>query len=298
MIAHLNPATRALLNAAPAARAAWIQEDHWVNTQVGDIAFQWMDYMLVSQRRLRPICLLLTAKAGVGKSALLAHFAMRHPARPTADDPLRHFRPVLLADALGCGASVEGLRAAIMRGAWPGAIEYKKYANQDCVDATLRQQCVRLLLLDEAGELLRCGPAATKRLTGELRRITHHHRINIAAASVASLKHVFKLDEQMDTRYKKELDLAPWAETQALRNFLCSFECFLPFPQRSHLDDKKIVKLLLKQSSGVTEDIVLLIQFAALRALELGKTRVELKDFDWVIESPVPPKFEVEEAVA
>ncbi|WP_266170741.1 TniB family NTP-binding protein [Dyella subtropica] len=286
--AHLESDTLSVLFRGLNDRVQWIQSDHWVNTPATRAAIQWMEYLLRSARRSRPSCLQVVAEPGMGKTALLEAFGKLHPVAPTTD-PLRLSRPLLLANVTLGDAGVAGLRHALMRAAWPEARAIENHCTKDECDATLKCQGVKMLLLDEAGELLKCGPSAHLRVLSELKRLSSEHQINIACATVEGLDHALHADIQLRSRFKKTLAIRPWTESQDFRNFVFGLEQYLPFPERSYLDRPEVIHWLLRHGKGNTENVVELIRLAALFALGRDAPFVGMADFELARTAELPP---------
>jgi Bacterial TniB protein len=150
----LEDKTLAILNGSLRDRLSWIQKEHWVNTQISNMAIQWMEYLLRSERTERPDCVHIMGSSGMGKTALLRNFAELHPVIESRD-PLRNKRPVLRviakpeerSGAVAVGAA--SLRYMIMRAAWPGAKRLAAHCSVEECDETLKAQDVKLLLIDE-----------------------------------------------------------------------------------------------------------------------------------------------------
>lgn len=283
----VNAQTALLLGASIEDRRDWIERDHWVNTEVASVALQHMESLFRSQRRLRPRCMQIVGGPGMGKSCILKQFSEAHPVVST-DDALRLQRPVLLVNVTTKGQGVGDLRQVFMKALWPDAWDSQLMCRPSDLDASLRAQGVRVALLDEVGSLLKCGPKLHERMLGELRRISHDHQINLVAAAAEGLSHAFAMDAQLQTRFQRIVTIPRWAENQAFRNFLYSYEQHLPFPYRSELDSKQIVEWLLKHCAN-TEDVVDSIQDAALHALGDGCRRVRLAHFKKVLGDAPPP---------
>jgi hypothetical protein len=277
---------RALLNGPSSDRAAFVQKDCWIHTPTTKVVFQWMEYLLRSERVRRPRCMQIVAPAGMGKSSMLQEFSSRHPIVST-ENPLRTMRAVLLADATDAGGGAKALRRSIMRGAWPDAKSFPD--GQDDIDATLQAQGVRLLLLDEAGDLMKCGPSLQRQTVTELKRISNHLRVNIVSAAVEGLDHVLRQDDQLYSRFKPIIKVPEWNETQDFRNFLYGIETHLPFPERSYLDSVEMVRWLLRYGRGNTHDTILYIRDAALWATHRGARFVSIQDLESARTSATPP---------
>ncbi|MFC5742919.1 TniB family NTP-binding protein [Dyella tabacisoli] len=158
----LEKGTSEVLNKSLSDRLSWIQNEHWVNTRISRMAFQWMEYLLRSERTERPDCLHLIGDSGRGKSALLRNFSELHPVID-CEDPLRKRRPVLRvvakpeerSGAVAVGAA--SLRYMIMRSAWPDARRMTDHCSTEECDEILKIQGVKLLLIDEGGEFSVAG---------------------------------------------------------------------------------------------------------------------------------------------
>jgi hypothetical protein len=159
---------------------------------------------------------------------------------------------------------------------------------EDC-DDTLVAQGVRELLLDESGDLTKSGASQHKFALVEIKRISNEHRINIVAATVSGLDNALKLDAQLYSRFRKRLVIPLWTESQDFRQFLCGYETFLPFPERSYLDSKLRVQWLLRYGESNTDAILELVKKAALFALGRNARYVMDEDFESALNSPTPP---------
>lgn len=286
---ELDPTTSKMLRRSLPEKVAWIQRDHWVNTPSTRAIHQWMEYLLKSERRRRPNCMEFVAPPGMGKTAILDLFTSLHPVE---HEPFgeRLKRPLLAINASVGDAGVNGLRTAILRAAWPEARDFRGRCSQALCDRTLRDQGVRELLVDETGELLKCGPATQEKVLSELKRIGSDLRINIVCASVEGLDHALALDGQLHSRFKRHFRIAPWTESQDFRNFLFGLEMYLPFPRRSDLDRRQMVRWFLLHCKGNIEEITDMIRIAALHAFDRGGECVEMSDFNMALESEMPPR--------
>lgn len=289
--AELEVPARDLLDAPIEKRIAWVLADAWVHTPHTKAAFQWMEYLLRSGRSIRPTCLQLISESGMGKTATLQTFAASHAVQAT-EDPLRLQRPVLFAECKPDPGGAAGVRHAILRSAWPGA-KYFQCTELE-VDMTLHTQGVRLLLIDELGELTKSGRAFHQKALSELKRISNILRINIVASTVLNLAHVLDIDPQFASRFKRKITLPPWSLSQDLRNFVYGLECNLPFSKRSFLDGPKLLPWLAQYGEGNTKEIVDLIRLAALYALDAGANNIQLDHLKAAKDSELPPAIVIE----
>lgn len=299
----LECGTREVISKGPLERLAWIQREHWVNTSVSRMAFQWMEYLLRSERTERPDCLHIIGNSGRGKTALLRNFSELHPVID-CKDPLRKMRPVLRVVAKPeerSGATAAGaasLRCMIMRSAWPNVRSLTNHCSVEECDETLIAQGVKLLLIDEGGEFSVAGASSQLKTLSEVRGISTRLRINIAFATVEKYEHVFDVDEQLSKRFKRKIRLPLWNELQDFRDFLSGLEAYLPFPERSDLDRREMVRWLLLHGEGNTDAIVTLVRFAAMWALNRGASFVAMKDFETAREASCPPPITIHGAAA
>lgn len=277
----------ALLNGPIEKKVDWVLADAWVHTPVTNAAFQWMAYLYRSGPVIRPPCLQIIAEGGMGKTAVLLAFASLYPVQQAPDDPLRLRRPVLYAECKPDPSGIAGVRHAILKAAWP---EAKYFAcSEHEIDSTLHAQGVRLLLLDELGELTKAGMASHRKALSELKRISNTLRVSIVAATVTNLAHVLDVDQQFANRFKRKITIPPWSLSQDLRNFIFGLERNLPFPERSSLDGPSFLPWIAQQSDGNTKEIVELIRLAALHALTNGATHIEMCHLEAAVDCDLPP---------
>ncbi|WP_052633697.1 TniB family NTP-binding protein [Pseudoxanthomonas suwonensis] len=283
----LSDAARALLQATTMQKVDWILADAWVHTPTTTIAFQWMAYMHRCGVVMRPPCLHLIAEGGMGKTAVLLAYTELHPVQQTPDDPLRLQRPIVYVECKPEHQGERGVRHAILKACWPSATHIR--GTEEEVDSTLRAQGVRMLLLDEFGELTKAGAASHRRALSELKRLSNTARVGIVAATVTNLAHVLDVDQQFASRFKRKITISPWALSNDLRNFVYGLQRNLPFPERSQLDDRQCLPLIAQHSEGNTKEIVEVIRLAALHALEADAAHISHDSLVLAIESPTPP---------
>lgn len=285
----LSDAARALLGASVKNRIDWIMADSWVHTPTTTIAFQWMAYIKRCGAVMRPPCLQIIADGGMGKTAVLLAFADLYPVQKMPDDPSRLQRPVVYVECKPENRGEHGVRHAILKACWPDATHISFSVTENEVDATLRAQGVRELLLDEFGELTKAGAASHRRALSELKRISNTARVGIVAATVSNLKHVLDVDQQFASRFKRKIMISPWALSDDLRNFVYGLQRNLPFPERSQLDDRRCLPWLAQHSEGNTKEIVETIRLAALHAVSAGDRSIEYAHLQAAIEGEAPP---------
>jgi hypothetical protein len=287
--AELSAQARSLLDAPVKAKVDWIFADAWVHTPFTTTAFQWMGYMYRCGPVIRPPCLQIIADGGMGKTALLLTFAAMYPVQETMDNPLRLRRPVVYAECKPEYRGEAGIRHAVLKACWPKAKHF--HCDEAEIDDTLRAQDVRMLLLDELGELTKAGVASHRRALSELKRISNSARVGIAAATVSNLAHVLDVDQQFASRFKRKIIIPPWSLSSDLRNFVYGLERNLPFPERSFLDGQECLPWISQHGDGNTKEIVELIRLAAFHALGAGAPRIDLAHLKMAAGNPNPPEI-------
>jgi len=287
--AELSDEARRLLNASVRAKVDWILADAWVHTPFTNAAFQWMGYMYRCGPVIRPPCLQIIADGGMGKTAVLLAFAALYPVHETVDDPLRLRRPVVYVECKPEHNGEAGVRHSILKACWPTAERF--LCSEEEVDATLRAQGVRVLLLDEFGELTKAGPASHRRALSELKRISNSSRVGIVAATVSNLAHVLDVDQQFASRFRRKITIPPWSLSVDLRNFVFGLVRNLPFPERSFLDGAECLPWIAQHGEGNTKEIVELTRLAALHALGADAACITLAHLKMAAENPLPPEI-------
>ena len=267
----------------------WVLADTWVQTPTATVAFQWMAYLYRSGPVIRPPCMQIVAEGGMGKTALLLAFAALYPVHKTSDDPLRLQRPVLYVECRADARGAAGVREVMLEAAWAGARHFHCSARE--IDATLQAQGVRLILLDEFGELTKAGMSSHRTALAELKRISNTSRVSIAAATVANLAHVLAVDQQFASRFKRTIKIPAWSLSQDLRNFVFGLERNLPFPEESSLYGASLLPWIAQKCAGNTKEIVELIRLAALHALTDGATCIKMCHLKAAVDSDLPPSI-------
>ena len=286
MAADTNEFASRLLNAPIEEKIKWIQTDYWVHTPSTKAAFQWMEYLCRSERSIQPVCLQLMGDGGMGKTATLLAFQATHPVEK-CEDPLRLRRPVLFAEAKSEPSGVAGVRHAILKGAWPEATNFA--CTEGEVDTTLRTQSVRIVLMDELGELTKSGAGPHRKALSELKRISNTSRVNIVASTVSNLAHVLDVDQQFAGRFRRKIRIPVWSLSQDLLNFVFGLERNLPFPERSSLYGSELLPWLALNGEGNTKIVIELVRLAALHALGEQSSCIKLKHLLAAKDGELPP---------
>lgn len=198
---------------------------------------------------------------------MLQRFADLHPVEPVPDEPSRLKRPVLLADCLNAGDGPKGLAHAIVRAAWPGLDYPERFRTIDWAEETLRVQETRVLMLDEAAEVLLGGPKKHKQVINLIKQINTRLSINIVTATVHGLEHAFAADAQMSSRFAKRFEIRAWERNGEFRAFLTGLQRFLPFIEPSGLDGPTKLKALHRASRGNMRELINIVRIAALWAV-------------------------------
>lgn len=291
MYPHLVPAAAALVEASDSARVAWIQSNHWQATETSQMVFKWMEYLLRSERTPDPLCMQIVARGGGGKSAMVMRYAETHPAEIIPNEPSRLRRPVLLADCLNATKGAKGLAYAILRSAWPAAPISPRFYNEDWAFETLLKQGVRLLILDEAAEVLVGGALNHKHSINFIKRITTQLQINVVTATVHGLDSAFAKDPQMSSRFERKFEIPPWEANEPFRSFLLGYERFLPFAKPSHLYGEHNTRMLAAGCKGNMRSLIRLICLSALWALSKRADHITADHIEIArkVNSPPPP---------
>jgi len=271
---HLHASARPLAEESPELRIRRIRTDRWIAYARAEAALSAMGDFLSFPKRLRMPNLLLVGPTNNGKTMITEKFRRSHPGRdgaatetgtaevpvlrvqmPPAPDERRFFSAVLAA--LGA----------------PDRASEHLVVKQDLAMLLLRTTDVRMLIIDEAHNLLSGAAIQQRRFLNLLRWLGNELQIPLVAVGTAEALRAVQSDDQLANRFSP-FTLQLWHEGEEYRRLLSSLEALLPLRRPSGLAEPPLAGSILSASEGVLGEIVTLVTSAAVMAVTSGEESI------------------------
>lgn len=277
--AHLLPAVRAMADEADDVRIRRIRTDRWIGYPRAEVVLTAFEELLSFPKRIRMPNLLLVGPTNNGKSMIVEKFRRSHlpvEARagggiagmpvlkiqmPSAPNESRFFSLIL-----------DALRMPMRSSARPAV-------QQDFAVRMMRATGVRMLIIDEAGNLLTGSPIQQRHLLTVLRWIGNELQIPVVAAGTAEALHAVHSDHQLANRFEP-FTLPLWQDNEQFRRVLNTLEAVLPLRSPSDLARPALARRIFAASEGILGEVVTLVTRAAERAVVSGKESISLEVID------------------
>lgn len=266
---HLSDDTAALLSLPDADRVRSMSRSFFIHHAVADTVCRHTDFMINNLDRERVEGLVVYGGSGRGKSSIARMLIRRYPgvgATTTSPATL----PPIYIDFSGVSdytqIYVRLLKALGQRPFTRASIE----SRADDMFASLALARVQLIIMDEVQDLLVNSEFQTRRCLHALRRIMNVGRVPIVLmGNDLALQAVHK-DEHLAARFENVVPLQPWKAGPELARFLDAAMQMYPLHRPSDLSSMSTMKHLVKLSGGNTKRMRLLMNRAAMLAVEDG----------------------------
>ena len=275
---HLLPQFRAMAAAPAAQRIQRIRMDRWVGYARAEAALATMEDLLSFPKRTRMPNLLLVGPTNNGKTMIVDKFRRGHlpgvgtdrgavavpvlkVQMPPAPDERRFFSAVL--EALGA----------------PDRSNDRLPAKQDMAMRMLRATSVRMLVIDEAHNILSGSRDQQRRFLNLLRWLGNELQIPLVAVGTSEALRAIQSDDQLANRFTP-FSVPPWSWGPEYLRLLNSLEAMLPLRERSRLEEPAFAQKLLSASEGILGEVVSLLTTAAVAAVSSGVERIRIEDID------------------
>jgi hypothetical protein len=270
-----------------AERLDYLEDLHWVSYPHAKKILGKMERMLAKTSRKRregarskrKHHLIIEAESNNGKSSIMEEFEARHPIHenPTGDGIVIPFLlielPYKADDQMLLNEILKKLKAT-HQGRVQGGDKHLQ------VLWLLEQIKVRMLGVDELGNILQGSESQQTAVMNALKYFGNSLHIPIVAASVPAIEKTLERDDQWSNRFHTEF-LERWSLNQEFLDLLASFELDLPFPEASNLGtDPDIVLKLFTMSGGLIGEVAGILEDITIQAIENGKPRITVEMLD------------------
>lgn len=269
---HLDPETIKALPLSKEERLRICREDKWIPYTRAKLVLDKMDEFLLYPRTLRMPSLLIVARGGNGKSAILDQFTIRHPVQITATgEPVA---PVLSIEMPETPGESEFWSVIL----WGLGISHRErdpaHIKKRLAKSGLQYANVRILIIDEFNNLQNMGKRAAD-LVAAIKGLSNDLKISIIAAGTSEAINALNTDTQMKNRFEP-IALNRWEMDVDYRRFLISYEKKLPLMKPSNLASRDITTKIYGMSGDAIGATVKLLKKAACYAIESGEERITL----------------------
>lgn len=265
---RLHPEAEAVLQATPAVRAQVIIKDRMIRYPALAAVEAQADWLFKEVRRKRARGLVVSARAGNGKSSLAEAISRRF--KPTED----HGNPCALMISMSGARDARTVYGRIMEELGsPARISHRLSDREMLVTRLLKIVKCRLLILDEVQDLLLGSERDQQRALEAIKFLMNELRLPVLAFGTEKAVQGFSSDAHLKARFA-EVDLPLWKADDTLANFLATYERFLPLKKFSNLASPDKVAVLAKVGGGVLDTIIQRIQNAALMAIADGSEQI------------------------
>jgi hypothetical protein len=274
----LHPEAEAVLNKSAAERIAFIRTPHWSPYPHATDILEVMEDLLTFPRSHRMPNLLITGDTNNGKTFLLQRFLSKHPASDNPDGEAVHV-PVLFVqmpsgpdESLLYGRILESLFA-------PYSYNDKLEAREAQVRSRLQAVGAQMLILDEFHNILAGPVTRQRRVLNAIRNLCNAAQIPVVGAGIVDARRAIMTDDQLSNRFKRK-DLPRWSNDESFAKLLVTIERWLPFPERSYLE--QYGAFLTSQCEGLLGEVADFLQQAAVIAVRDGEKKLTKANLDKV----------------
>lgn len=281
--AHLHPSALAILDESPAVRIRRIRTDRWISYARAQFALDAIEDLLTFPKRLRMPNVLLVGPTNNGKTMIVERFRRSHVG--TEADETRDGTAVIpvLKIQMPPGADERRFFGAILQAlgltgiASSTAIAFR----QDAAVRLMRSTSVKLLIVDEAQNLLSGARDQQRRVLNVLRWLGNELQISLVAVGTPEALRALQSDEQLANRFEP-VALPTWKVGDQYQRLLATLEAVLPLRQASNLSEPVLANRILATTEGVLGEIVTLVTRAAVLAVSSGTESISVDILDQV----------------
>lgn len=257
-------------------RVRFALADRWIAYTQASRAMDRLEQLLAHPRRVRMPNALLVAPTNNGKTMIAQRVVRTHPRVPDPDgDGDGDAIPVLYVvcpDAADIRRFHHRVVEATGAPTNPGDSLAKKEAQ---ALRRLRDSRVRMLIVDEAHNILVGGGDRLRQMLNMFRNLGAELQIPIVAVGVKEVLQAFHSESQLANRFEP-VALPRWRDGPALATLLARFEAVLPLRRPSNLVDPRMMRRLLALSEELLGEIAAILTRSAEQAILSGEERIDV----------------------
>jgi hypothetical protein len=236
-----------------------------------------LEELLIFPKRLRMPNLLLVGPTNNGKTMILDKFRRTHARLEANDAPDGIAQVPVLKVQMPPGPDERRFFGAILEGlGLPGSPSDRISMRQDAAMRLMRLTNVRVLVIDEAHDLLSGASRQQRRLLNLLRWLGNELQIPLVAAGTAEALRAIQSDDQLANRFMP-IALPVWRDGREFRSLMATLEAVLPLRRASHLNEDALAEAIFSRSEGILGEMVAIVAHAAIRAIESGSETITVQ---------------------
>jgi uncharacterized spore protein YtfJ len=264
---HLNPLSRPIAALPDEERRRLICRDRWIGYTAATEALAKFEELLTYPQKQRMPNLLLIGPTNNGKSKIIRRFLdITDPRIQPEGKVIRNVLSVEMPPEPGMarfyGVILRELSVPYHSGRPAGVLE------PIALDM-LRQQEVKLLIVDEIHNLLACTARKQREVLNQLKYIGNQVQIPLIGVGTEDAWDAIKNDAQLANRFEPFV-LPLWSKGPQFLALLVSFGQLFPLRRPSHMADEKIADIVLARTDRSIGEITKLLEKAALQAIADG----------------------------
>lgn len=246
--------------------------DFWVPHPAAERVISQIRFSMKMKNRIVAPCMIVAAAGGTGKSAMVNQLKERNL---YSDDKLifvtMHQNPnnyslrdlILVAMGLGVGKLAR-----------QGGNITPQLQNR------IKSQNIRGIVIDEVHDALTLTPAQQSVNLSLLKNLSSDiYGLSVFAFGVEAAANVLRRDPQLERRYAVK-HLASWENGAEFRSFVASYIHRLPLKKVTNLKDQILYLKIMDKGLGLTDNIVKILQSAAMAAVIDGSEHITYSHID------------------
>lgn len=269
---HVHAAGQQYFELSDEDRMIACSNDFWVQYPAAERVISQIQFSMKMKNRIVAPCMIIAAAGGTGKSAIVNQLKERNL---YANDKLifvtMHQNPnnyslrdlILVAMGLGVG-----------KNARQGGNLTPQLQNR------IQSQNIRGIVIDEVHDALTLTPAQQSANLSLLKNLSSDiYGLSVFAFGVEDAAEVLRRDPQLERRYAVK-QFSRWENGPEFRNFVASYIHRLPLKKATNLKDQILYLKIMDKGLGLTDNIVKILQSAAMAAIIDGSEHITHSHID------------------
>lgn len=276
---HVVEAVRPWLSEPVEKRISLAEQDRWFEVSTVGPVLRMAQRLVHQPDRLRPRCMLVAARSGMGKTALVHELIRRFPLKQDGKNGVTAI-PVLHCE-LEPPAHPNKLYAAVGNALGLPLDTVQPKDVPSIIKLQLKEFDVRAIAIDELGLLAHSNIKVARDCCNILKWLGNVTQRPIIGLGTPEIVPIFSRDTQLSSRFRR-WEIPIWTIGTALQSFVKTQLMHLPLrePWEPEILERPGLSLLVKNSDGTTNGIVEILRNAAVDILSEGRERLCLEDIE------------------